>query len=158
MTLKTSYLVLYNATCCLGWAYVLQVCVYSVLMQLRGTSRIGLWDEIELPLKIFQSLAILEIAHALIGLVRSPVSSTLMQVSSRLFCLWAIAHVSPVAQQHWGFTMMVTSWACVEVPRYGFYIANLLGPVPSILFWLRYHLFMILYPTVKIASLSIVQL
>lgn len=43
--------------------------------------------------------------------------------------------------------MACTSWALVEVPRYAFYAMNLLGSVPYPLFWLRYSLFAILYPT-----------
>ncbi len=68
-------------------------------------------------------------------------------VASRIFCLWAIADLSPQVYGHWGFTMMVTSWSLVEVPRYLFYAVNLIGTVPSPLFFLRYHLFMVLYPT-----------
>jgi hypothetical protein len=47
---------------------------------------------------------------------------------------------------------MIISWSCVEVPRYAFYVAALItgdatkkSPYP--LFWLRYSLFAVLYPT-----------
>jgi very-long-chain (3R)-3-hydroxyacyl-CoA dehydratase len=39
------------------------------------------------------------------------------------------------------------SWGIVEVPRYTFYAMNLIGQVPSFLLFLRYHLFMVLYPS-----------
>ncbi len=40
------------------------------------------------------------------------------------------------------------SWACVEVPRYTFYAVNLfMDVVPLPLFFLRYNLFMVLYPS-----------
>jgi len=43
---------------------------------------------------------------------------------------------------------MVFSWSLVEVPRYIFYAINLYSDKPPyILFWLRYSLFAILYPT-----------
>ena len=38
-----------------------------------------------------QSFAILEVVHALLGWVRSPVPTTAMQVSSRLFLVWGVA-------------------------------------------------------------------
>jgi hypothetical protein len=42
----------------------------------------------------------------------------------------------------------VCSWACVEVPRYTFYAVNLfVDVVPLPLFFLRYNLFMVLYPS-----------
>jgi very-long-chain (3R)-3-hydroxyacyl-CoA dehydratase len=45
---------------------------------------------------------------------------------------------------------MALSWALVEVPRYAFYLFKLLGDdasMPYVLKWLRYSLFIILYPT-----------
>jgi len=44
---------------------------------------------------------------------------------------------------------MTISWACVEVPRYLFYVFAQFKSVemPYALFWLRYSLFMLLYPT-----------
>lgn len=47
---------------------------------------------------------------------------------------------------------MIVSWASVEVPRYAFYVAALLTGdatklTPFPLFWLRYSLFAVLYPT-----------
>jgi hypothetical protein len=43
---------------------------------------------------------------------------------------------------------MMLSWSLVEVPRYLFYALNLyMEKVPFPLFWLRYSLFAILYPT-----------
>jgi very-long-chain (3R)-3-hydroxyacyl-CoA dehydratase len=37
-----------------------------------------------------QSVAVLEVLHVLLGLIRSPLQTTLMQVSSRLFLVWGI--------------------------------------------------------------------
>ena len=47
---------------------------------------------------------------------------------------------------------MILSWASVEVPRYLFYVFAILTgdatkKTPFPLFWLRYSLFAILYPT-----------
>lgn len=55
---------------------------------------------------------------------------------------------------------MIISWSLVEVPRYAFYVAALLTgdatkKTPYILFWLRYSLFAILYPTGIIGELSV---
>jgi hypothetical protein len=38
-----------------------------------------------------QTLAVLEIVHALVGFVRSPIATTGMQVFSRLVLVWGIA-------------------------------------------------------------------
>lgn len=137
------YLILYNVVCCIGWSMLLKSCVEAMVAQ----NTQSLYARIETTLKITQSLALCEILHAMVGLVRSPVSSTILQVGSRIYCVWAVAHISIESQVHWGFTMMVTSWSLVEVPRYAFYAMNAIGWVPSPLFFLRYHLFMLLYPT-----------
>ena len=48
---------------------------------------------------------------------------------------------------------MILSWATVEVPRYLFYVATIVvsstpqKKTPYLLFWLRYSLFAVLYPT-----------
>jgi hypothetical protein len=69
---------------------------------------------------------------------------------SRLFLIHVITLRSPECQSHWSLYLMVASWSLVEIPRYAFYtFAQFLETkdIPSILFNLRYSLFMILYPT-----------
>ena len=56
-------------------------------------------------------------------------------------------NIAPSAQTSIFFAMACTSWGLVEVPRYLFYALNLVDAVPYPLFWLRYSLFAILYPT-----------
>ncbi|KAH7910590.1 PTPLA-domain-containing protein [Hygrophoropsis aurantiaca] len=94
-----------------------------------------------------QSLAILEVVHVLLGLVRSPLPTTLMQVSSRLFCVWAIVVRYPATHTNPIYTTMISAWALTEVPRYMFYMISLMGvEPPKALVWLRYSTFYILYP------------
>jgi hypothetical protein len=107
-----------------------------------------LWTKIGLPLQVTQTLAVLEVLHSILRLVPSPVVSTFLQVTSRIVLVWGFTSVSLVARSHWSLYLMVGSWALVEVPRYAFYAINLItSKVPGPLFWLRYNLFAILYPT-----------
>jgi len=138
------YLGLFNLIAAAGWAYVL---VLSVPPLFAGQSPQALWDKVGTVLIVVQSLAILEIFHSLFRLVNSPVLTTVMQVSSRLFLVWAITPNSALAQNHWSLYFMVLSWSLVEIPRYLFYAFNLFSMPPYPLFWLRYSLFAILYPT-----------
>ena len=62
----------------------------------------------------------------------------------------------------WGAGLMILSWATVEVPRYLFYVASIVvsgnpqqHKIPFVLFWLRYSLFAILYPTGIIGELTV---
>ena len=69
-------------------------------------------------------------------------------VFSRILLLWGYANPCPVAQQSWSIKLMVMSWSLVEVPRYLFYLVKLLNiPMPTWLLFLRYNLFIVLYPT-----------
>ncbi|KAL5165787.1 Very-long-chain (3R)-3-hydroxyacyl-CoA dehydratase PASTICCINO 2A [Glycine soja] len=64
------------------------------------------------------------------GLVRSPVTATLPQISSRLFLVWGIL------------------WSFPEIIRYSFFgFKETFGFTPSWLLWLRYSSFLVLYPT-----------
>ncbi|TMW69511.1 hypothetical protein Poli38472_001667 [Pythium oligandrum] len=146
------YLLAYNAVSAAGWAFVLYLAattVWASYEQGKDVEAIAraTWNAVEWPLKIVQTMAAMEIIHAALGFVRSPLGSTLIQVSSRLWLVWAINELCPISRYQIGFPLMVLSWGLVEVPRYSFYALNLYNLVPSFLFFLRYHLFMVLYPS-----------
>jgi hypothetical protein len=158
-SLADTYLIGYNAACCVGWALVLVAAVVAVVQQRNSNIVSALSnvyhhfddDVLALMLTISQTAAVLEIIHALVGLVRSPVLVTTMQVSSRLVALFALLF-SPIAQSQYGAGIMMISWSLVEVPRYGFYLSAIctgdsVKKTPYWLFYLRYSLFAVLYPT-----------
>ncbi|KIM45186.1 hypothetical protein M413DRAFT_333798 [Hebeloma cylindrosporum] len=95
---------------------------------------------------IVQTFAVLEVVHVLLGWVRSPLQTTAMQVSSRLFLVWGIAEQFPAARSNPLYTSMVLAWSVTEIIRYSFYACNLLGKNPYVLLYLRYTTFYILYP------------
>jgi hypothetical protein len=139
-----AYLFLYNLASAALWAYVLFLSVTSFQ---EGATPAEAWARFGLPLLVVQTAAGLEIVHSLLKLVKSPVFSTALQVASRYGALWLYSYLFAESQQHWSLYLMVTSWALVEVPRYLYYAVHLFTEVPYPLFWLRYSLFAILYPT-----------
>jgi hypothetical protein len=159
---KDCYLVLYNLCCCVGWASVLSMGFQKLLVD--GVSKASLASIYSEPglatlLTVVQSAAMLEIVHAAIGFVRSPVFITTLQVGSRIAALFAIVN-SPEAGAQFGAGFMILSWALVEVPRYAFYMSALITgdatkKTPYPLFWLRYSLFAILYPTGIFGELTV---
>jgi very-long-chain (3R)-3-hydroxyacyl-CoA dehydratase len=114
---------------------------------LQRSSPDALWADIEKPIKIVQTAAVLEALHSMVGLVRSPWATCLLQVFSRLYVLWCIMAAVPAAELGPFLMLGCLSWCCVEVPRYMYYALNLLDEVPYALTWLRYSLFGVLYPT-----------
>ena len=103
MTPATMYLILYNIVCCIGWAIVLTMGLQTVLAY-DGSIKDALatvYDDSsnELPTYLYyvQTAALLEILHSALGLVRSPLFVTAMQVGSRIAALFAIVN-SPLSQ------------------------------------------------------------
>ena len=143
-TASRNYLVVYNAVSAAGWLKVLNEAINCYR---QGWPAATLWRRVGADLRLIQTLAVMEVLHAMLKIVKSPVQSTLLQVMSRLLVLWGYTNAKSAAQSDWSLYLLVMSWATVEVPRYGFYAANLFGMAPYWLLWLRYSLFAILYPT-----------
>ncbi|XP_004349858.1 ptplb-prov protein [Capsaspora owczarzaki ATCC 30864] len=138
------YLAAYNLVQAAGWSYILYLMIDHYFVQQKSYNT--LYPVVEQALAIFQTGAILEIIHAIVRFVKSPVAITFVQVYSRVFLVWGIAHSVPETQPHWAFTLMLTAWTVTEIIRYLYYFFNLFGSVPYILTWCRYTFFYVLYP------------
>ncbi|KAG2694339.1 hypothetical protein I3760_08G138900 [Carya illinoinensis] len=142
--LRRIYLSLYNWTVFFGWLQVF----YLAVKTLRESGHEQVYNAVERPLQFAQTAALLEIIHGLVGLVRSPISATLPQISSRLYLTWGILWSFPQTQGHVLVTSLVISWSITEIIRYSFFgMKEVLGFAPSWLLWLRYSTFLLLYPT-----------
>jgi len=145
----------------LSFLSALRTAAEGIYASTPSTAGFGDEDDVSLAtvLIVVQSAALLEILHAAAGLVRSPLFVTTMQVGSRIVALHMIVN-SVVAQTQWGAALMIFSWSLVEVPRYLFYLTAIITGdatkgTPYPLFWLRYSLFAVLYPTGISGELSV---
>lgn len=84
-----------------------------------------------------QSLAILEVVHAALGWVRSPVPTTAIQVASRLFMVWGVSEKFSAASGSPWYASMVLAWSITESVRYPFYANALMGSESDGLLWAR---------------------
>lgn len=142
--LRRLYLTAYNWTVFAGWAQVL----YLALKTLNESGHEDVYKAVERPLQLAQTAAVLEILHGLLGLVRSPITATLPQISSRLYVTWGILWSFPQTQNHILVSSLVISWSLTEIIRYSFFgMKEALGFAPSWLLWLRYSTFLLLYPS-----------
>ena len=89
----------------------------------------------------FQTLALLEIVHVLLKLVRANILTTAVQVLGRLQVLLFFWD-----KQSWGNYPLIFAWAGVEIVRYLYLALHVVGISRYPLLWLRYSLFYILYP------------
>jgi very-long-chain (3R)-3-hydroxyacyl-CoA dehydratase len=93
---KEVYLLVYNSLCCLGWALVLKLAMQTLVRDIPQVSLaealadVYSTEGLAMLLTYSQVAAVLEIVHSAIGVVRSPVMVTFMQVSSRIVALFAI--------------------------------------------------------------------
>lgn len=145
MSLSKPYLVLFNLLSCASWAYVLYLSLNHLFVEKKPSE--ALFDLVHIPLAFAQSLAILEVLHSVVGIVRSPWFTTAMQVASRITLVWGITEPVVESRYHWFYALMVVSWSLTEIPRYLFYAVNLVGEVPSFLKTIRYSTFIPLYPS-----------
>lgn len=137
------YLSLYNWTLLFGWCQVL----YFVLKTLKESGHERVYNAAEKPFLLAQSAALLELLHGLVGLVRSPITSTLPQIGSRLYLTWGTLWSFPEIQSHVLVTSLLISWSITEIIRYSFFgFKEAFGFYPPWLLWLRYSSFIIFYP------------
>lgn len=146
MGLGTIYLLGYNGSLFVGWALILAKIAQHYA---NGGAASEVYPLIRQLLVVAQSAAVMEILHALIGLVRSPVFTTTVQVFSRILVLWGSLELgSKAVTENYFASQMIAAWACSEILRYSFYFLGLLGKdaIPSLLKYARYSGFLVLYP------------
>ncbi|KAF7793953.1 hypothetical protein EIP86_005077 [Pleurotus ostreatoroseus] len=170
------YLVLYNLASALGWGCILYTLLAhlrgslpsSSLQRAAEAASTAQWSA-RLPASLttlapvlarattaharvgratalVQTCAALEVAHALLGWVRSPLGTVAMQVASRYYAVWGVAWWFPGTRTNPLYASMVLAWSLTEVVRYLFYALTLLGSEPRPLLWVRYTAFYALYP------------
>lgn len=139
--MKQKYLLAYNLLLAIGWA------VFLLMQLVNGfeMNSASLW-----LLNICQGAAALEILHAALKWVSSPVFTTFIQVFSRIFVLvWinVLPADSLITIAGINGVMLVTiAWSITEIIRYSLYFFTLLPKDIPWLTYLRYTLFIVLYP------------
>ena len=119
-SIKDIYLILFNNACTTGWGMVWCMAVYAIITNVNTIKEANtpllllsaisdalrsVYHSNELFASILvmsQCMALFEILHALIGIVKSPIHVTTMQVMSRIVALVAI-YYSPNAQSMFNF-------------------------------------------------------
>ncbi|XP_059516342.1 very-long-chain (3R)-3-hydroxyacyl-CoA dehydratase 1 isoform X2 [Myotis daubentonii] len=139
----TAWLTFYNIAMTAGWL-VLAITMVRFYME-KGTHK-GLYKSIQKTLKFFQTFALLEVIHCLIGIVPTSVLVAGVQVSSRIFMVWLITHSIKPIQNEESVVLFLVAWTVTEITRYSFYTFSLLNHLPYFIKWARYNFFIILYP------------
>lgn len=141
--LSKGYLILYNGLQFTGWSYLL----YQVVKHyISGNDSTTLWDAVRPTVMIIQNAAVLEVLNVILGLVKSNVIVTAMQVASRVMVVCGVLSATPTAPQSVGLPLLLVCWSITEIIRYLYYALNIFTEVPYPLVWCRYTFFYLLYP------------
>lgn len=139
------YLIIYNLCQFVGFIYVLAV------MGIRY-SRDGpdfmkeTYTAVGNPLKFIQLLQFLEVMHPLFGYTKSSTLVTFLQVGGRAFILFFMIDGESRMQTKPVVFYLFLVWSAIEIVRYPYYISQLLNIEIGFLTWLRYTLWIPLYP------------
>eukprot|EP01062_Namystynia_karyoxenos_P058405 TRINITY_DN49954_c0_g1_i1.p1 TRINITY_DN49954_c0_g1~~TRINITY_DN49954_c0_g1_i1.p1 ORF type:complete len:823 (+),score=349.38 TRINITY_DN49954_c0_g1_i1:85-2469(+) len=164
------YLLCYSAYQAQGWTKAFVGVAQGLL-----DGKAGLWESVGGTVSFFQYLGLMEVAHAALGLTSSSAAMTLLQIFSRIAVVSVVTEYSELYKSNpiW-IKMMLFAWTLTEMVRYTFYSVSQLRdllttvkgvliamkkargdklgeardafPVPGPLVWLRYSLFIVLYP------------
>eukprot|EP00794_Sanderia_malayensis_P013706 gene13706-15135_t len=143
--IKLAYLIVYN----IGQGIAFWVIVFKLLhgFIMKGQNFLHIaYDDVSDLILTCQLFAILEIINPLFGIVKTGVVAPLLQVGGRNFILFLLIlpnveiHPSPVVY------ILFLSWSLIETIRYPFYVLSLFGRTFYLLKWLRYSLWVGLYP------------
>ncbi|KAF2973942.1 hypothetical protein EK904_001801 [Melospiza melodia maxima] len=93
-----------------------------------------------------QTLALMEIMNSLIGLVKSPLIPSIVQIFGRNFVLFVILGTLEEMQSKPVVFFIFYFWSIIELFRYPYYMLSCIGIEWKPLTWLRYTAWIPLYP------------
>nr|XP_019934796.1 PREDICTED: very-long-chain (3R)-3-hydroxyacyl-CoA dehydratase 3 [Paralichthys olivaceus] len=157
VSLKTGYLFVYNLVQFLGFSWIF-VNMTVRLFIFGQESFYDTFNSISDVMFFCQILASVEVLNAAFGVVRTGVVPTLIQVVGRNFILFIIfgsleeMHHQPVV------FFVFYLWSAIEIFRYPFYMLGCCNTEWKTLTWLRYTIWIPLYPLGVLAeAVAVIQ-
>lgn len=139
------YLIFYNLFQFIGYLYILVV--IGIRYYRDGTNSMsGTYEAIGNCFKFCQLMQYLEVMHPMFGYTKGSVLMPLIQVTGRAFILFVNIDAEERMQTKPVVFYLFIVWAIIEVVRYPFYITTLIDKKIQILTWLRYTIWIPLYP------------
>lgn len=142
---KKVYLVMYNLFQFVGFMYIL------VVMFIRYSrdgieSMPGTYEAVGNAFKFVQLLQYLEVMHPIFRYTKGSALIPFLQVTGRNFVLFIMIDFEPRMMPKPVVFYLFIIWALIEIFRYPYYLTQLLKFEISILTWIRYTIWIPLYP------------
>jgi very-long-chain (3R)-3-hydroxyacyl-CoA dehydratase len=142
---KKVYLVLYNLFQFVGFTYILVV--MGVRYSRDGQDSMqGTYHAVGNALKFVQLIQYLEVMHPIFRYTKGSALVPFLQVTGRNFVLFIMIEKEPRMVTKPVIFYLFIIWSMIEIVRYPYYLTQLLNFQIGILTWLRYTLWIPLYP------------
>jgi very-long-chain (3R)-3-hydroxyacyl-CoA dehydratase len=151
------YLFLYNSAQLAAWACVFAASVAaSQSAPSLPAAAAAAYAASHRVVSVCQTVTLLETLHALTGLTRSGVAGNVMQWAGRTHCWFVLTQV-PALQSSAATLALLLAWSLSDVVRYSWAALTALGICPRSLTWLRYTVFIPLYPVGFLSELTLLR-
>ncbi|KAF2821468.1 PTPLA-domain-containing protein [Ophiobolus disseminans] len=136
------YLTLYNILFATLWSTIV-----ITTLSTAPKGKAAVFAATEAKARWIQTATLIEVLHAATGIIKSPVSTTALQVVTRVIQVWMVWYSFPgtTAWSH-AYLALVLAWSLADAIRYTYLALNVHGMAPKGLVWLRYTMFYPLYP------------
>ncbi|XP_043494054.1 very-long-chain (3R)-3-hydroxyacyl-CoA dehydratase [Polistes fuscatus] len=142
---KKVYLIIYNLCQLVGFLYILTVMGLKYSRDGPASMK-HTYTVVGNPMKFIQLLQFLEVMHPLFGYTKGSMMISFLQVGGRAFVLFFMIEGEPRMQTKPVVFYLFIVWSAVEVIRYLYYNSQLLNVEIYFLTWLRYTIWIPLYP------------
>ncbi|XP_071952455.1 very-long-chain (3R)-3-hydroxyacyl-CoA dehydratase 3-like [Antedon mediterranea] len=142
--LKKMYLCVYNFLQFIGYSYIF---IYlTVNFVIKGQGMRQAYSKIILPLSVCQVFAVLEVINPLLGIVKTGAMAPLIQFTGRNMVLFVVIRGEDRMVGEPVLCYLFLIWSSIELVRYPFYMLCSIGQESMIISWLRYTIWIPLYP------------
>ncbi|KAI1125605.1 hypothetical protein F5Y10DRAFT_294479 [Nemania abortiva] len=128
MSLKLSYLFVYNYVSLLAWApLAVRVSYYEYIVIKNGVVALPSPEELLPYLTAIQTAQVVEVLYAALGLVRVSPAMTALQVGGRNLVVWAVMRAFPEIifaslGGRYCFLGCLLAWASSDIPRHTIFV------------------------------------
>lgn len=142
---RQAYLLVYNIFQFVGFTFVFSV--LSIQYYRDGpNAMLNAYESVGHTIKFVQLLQFLEVMHVMFGYTKGGILAPLFQTCGRAFVLFCMIDAEPRMQSKPVVFYLFMIWSSVELIRYPYYIAQMYKLEIYLLTWLRYTIWIPLYP------------